>query len=40
MGNTGAYINRAPTTKRPRVAGSLIASKSKTPQQLFDAIKT
>lgn len=40
MGNTGSYINRAPKTNRPNVAGSLIASKVKTAQQLFDAIKT
>ncbi len=40
MGNTGSYINRGAKTNRPNVAGSLIASKSKTPQQLFDAIKT
>lgn len=39
MGNTGSYISRSPKNNRPNVAGSLIASKSKTPQQLFDAIK-
>lgn len=40
MGNTGSYINRAPKTNRPNVAGSLITSKTKSAQQLFDAIKT
>jgi len=40
MGNTGSYINRGPKTNRPNVAGSLLPSKAKSAQQLFDAIKT
>ena len=40
LGNTGSYINRGPRTNRPRVSASLIPSKAKTAQQLFDAIKT
>jgi len=41
MGREGSYINRAPKSNRPNVAGSLVALiKSKTRQELFDAIKT
>lgn len=41
LGNAGSYINRGPKTTRPNVAsGNILAlAKSKTPQELFDAIK-
>jgi len=45
MGTQGSYINRAPkasgaTAGRPNIAISLVSSRTKTPQQLFDAMKT
>ena len=45
MGTAGSYINRGPkastvsTAGRPNVAATLLPSLSKTPQELFDAIK-
>jgi mono/diheme cytochrome c family protein len=39
MGNQGSYNSRKPSTSRPNIAGSLVGSKSKTAQQLFDAMK-
>lgn len=42
LGSEGAYINRGATTSRPHVSSvNLVAfSLNRTPQQLFDAIKT
>ncbi len=42
LGNAGSYINRGPTTTRPRVASLNLYQyiQGKTAQQLFDAIKT
>lgn len=39
MGTQGSYNSRKPSTSRPNIAGSLIGSKTKTAQQLFDAMK-
>ena len=39
LGNVGAYINRAPKTSRPNVAGSIVAAKSYEPEALFNFIK-
>jgi len=39
MGNQGSYNSRKPNTSRPNIAGSLVGSRTKTPQQLFDAMK-
>ncbi len=40
LGNTGSYINRAPKTSRPNVAGALLSFKIKTAMEVFTAIKT
>jgi len=41
LGREGSYINRAPKTTRPNIAsGNLLQiAQSKTPQELFDALK-
>lgn len=41
LGNAGSYINRGPKTNRPNVASGNIyqIAKSKTPQELFNALK-
>jgi cytochrome c2 len=42
LGSTGFYVNRGPSASRPRVSSvDLVAfTETRTPQQLFDAIKT
>lgn len=41
LGSNGAYINRGPTTTRPRVSGLNLydLAKTKTSKELFDALK-
>ncbi len=42
LGRNGSYIGRAPSTSRPRVAAMNLYTwvQSKTPQEIFDALKT